>query len=140
MPHGQVSGKFHRGFAAGGPRGRRRRRCGAGVHQSLDGRSQVIGSEVGIPLDDALVEPTTLAPIHVGVSFVSPLPKEGSVYAARADLLWSLRTMKLRLGNSYRSRERTTRRRDTSFRASRRTRCPSVASPCARRIELSEKW
>src|SRR5215470_3484694 len=37
---------------------------------------------------DALVEPTAQAPIHVGVTFVSPPPKRVSVYPARADLLW----------------------------------------------------
>jgi hypothetical protein len=51
MPHGQVSGKFHRSFAARGRLGQRRRRRGAGVHQPLDGRPEVIGGEVGIPLD-----------------------------------------------------------------------------------------
>src|SRR5215470_12702670 len=46
----------------------------------------------------ALAESTTRAPIYVGVTFVSPPPKKMSVYPTGADLLWSLRTMKLRLG------------------------------------------
>jgi len=51
MPYGQVLGKFHRSLVARTSRDRRRSRHGARVHQPLDGRPQVVGGEVGVPLD-----------------------------------------------------------------------------------------